>query len=92
MKNEKKQSGRVNYAWVLAGGYVLYLAAQLFFGVIKHTSDLPAVGIIGGVVFTAFGGWLLWREWKIYKFALDHKDDPSTWSDDPETAEEEDEG
>ena len=82
MKNEKKQSGRVNYAWVLAGGY----------GLIKHTSDLPAVGIIGGVVFTAFGGWLLWREWKVYKFALDHKDDPSTWSDDPETAEEEDEG
>ena len=31
MKNEKKQTGRVNYVWVLAGGYLLYLAAQLFF-------------------------------------------------------------
>ena len=91
MKNEKKQTGRVHSVWVLAGGYLLYLAAQLFFNVFKGTSDSPAIGVTGGVVFTAIGAFLLWREWKAYRFALEHKDDPSTWSDDPET-EEEDEG
>ena len=30
------------------------------------------------------GGLMLWREWKAYKFAVDHKDDPTTWSDEPE--------
>ena len=83
--SNKKRTGKVNYVWVLAGGYLLYLAAQLFFNVIRGTSDSPAIGIGGGVAFLAIGGWLLWREWRAYKFGLDHKDDPSTWSDeDPE--------
>ncbi|MDY3985015.1 hypothetical protein [Dysosmobacter sp.] len=81
MSNGKKQTGKVNYVWVLAGGYLLYLAAQLFFNVIRRTSDSPAIGVTGGVVFTVAGGWLLWREWKAYRFGLAHKDDPSTWSD-----------
>ena len=53
MSNGKKQTGKVNYVWVLAGGYLLYLAAQLFFNVIRRTSDSPAIGVTGGVVFTA---------------------------------------
>lgn len=85
MNNGKKQSGKVNYVWVLAGGYLLYLAFQLFANVFRGTSDSPATGITGGAVFLLMGGWLLWREWRAYKFGLDHKDDPSTWSDeDPE--------
>lgn len=90
MSNGKKQTGKVNYVWVLAGGYLLYLAAQLLINVIRGTSDTPAIGIAGGVVFLAIGGWLLWREWKAYRYGLEHKDDPSTWSD--EEAEGNDEG
>ena len=85
MNGKKKQTGRVNYVWILAGGYLLYLAAQLFYNVVKGTSDSPPVGIAGGTVFVVIGGFLLWREWKAYRFALEHKDDPSTWSDEPQT-------
>lgn len=79
--SSNKKSGKVNYVWVLAGGYLLYLAAQLLFNVIRGTSDSPAVGIGGGVAFAAIGGWLLWREWSAYQYGAKHKDDPSTWSD-----------
>ncbi len=85
MDGKKKQTGRVNYVWILAGGYLLYLAAQLFYNVVKGTSDSPPIGIAGGTVFAVIGGFLLWREWKAYRFALEHKDDPSTWSDEPQT-------
>ena len=80
MSSDKK-TGKVNYVWVVAGGYLLYLAAQLFFGVMRWDSDSPAVGIGGGILFLAVGGWLLWREWSAYQYGAKHKDDPSTWSD-----------
>ena len=79
--SSNKKTGKGNYVWVVAGGYLLYLAAQLFFGVIRGDSDSPAVGIGGGVLFLAVGGWLLWREWSAYQYGAKHKDDPSTWSD-----------
>ena len=79
--SNKKRTGKVNYVWVLAGGYLLYLAAQMFLNVIRGTSDSPAVGIGGGILFLAVGGWLLWREWSAYQYGAKHKDDPSTWSD-----------
>ena len=85
MNGKKKQTGRVNYVWILAGGYLLYLATQLLYNVVKGTSDSPPVGIAGGTVFVVIGGFLLWREWKAYRFALKHQDDPSTWSDEPQT-------
>lgn len=81
MKKEKKQTGKVNYVWVLAGGYLFYLAAQLLLGVAGGKSETPAIGIAGGVVFLAVGVFLLAREWKAYRFGLAHKDDPSTWND-----------
>ena len=84
MDQEKRPRGRVNYVWVLAGGYLVYTAVQLFKGAAKGETDYPALGIIGGVLFVAFGGFMLWREWKAYRFALEHKDDPTTWSDEPE--------
>ena len=34
-------------------------------------------------VFIGVGFWLLRREWKAYQFGAAHKDDPSTWNDDP---------
>ena len=78
-KNPEKKSGKVNYVWVLAGGYLAYLGAQLLFGVGK--SETPMVGLIGGLVFVVVGGLLMLREWKAYKYGLDHIDDPDTWSD-----------
>lgn len=78
-KTPEKKSGKVNYVWVLAGGYLVYLGAQLLFGVGK--SETPMVGLIGGLVFVIIGGLLMLREWKAYKYGLDHIDDPDTWSD-----------
>ena len=88
-KSPEKKSGKVNYVWVLAGGYLAYLGAQLLFGVGK--SETPMVGLIGGLVFVIVGGLLMLREWKAYKYGLDHIDDPDTWSDEelPEAEEEE---
>ena len=77
---EKKQSGKVNYVWVLAGGYLVYLAAQMLFGLPE--SDTPMVGLVGGIVFLIVGGLLMLREWKAYKYGLEHINDPDTWSDD----------
>ena len=49
--------------------------------------------IAGGIVFAVVGALVLWREWKAYKFGVEHKDDPSTWSDEePEAEAEEDSG
>ena len=88
-KSPEKKSGKVNYVWVLAGGYLAYLGAQLLFGVGK--SETPMIGLIGGLVFVIVGGLLMLREWKAYKYGLDHIDDPDTWSDEelPEAEEEE---
>ena len=42
---------------------------------------------------------MLWREWKAYRYGVEHMDDPDSWSDEPEQmektegiAEEEEEG
>ena len=78
----KKQTGRTNAFMILAGGYLLYLAYQLIAGI--QESGQYALSIGAAVLFTAVGGWLLWREWKAYRYALEHKDDPSSWSDEPE--------
>ena len=41
------------------------------------------VVIPAAAVFIGVGFWLLRREWKAYQFGAAHKDDPSTWNDDP---------
>lgn len=79
---EKKQRGRTNAFRILAGGYLLYLAYQLIAGI--QESDHKALSIGAAVVFIAVGCGLLWREWKAYRYGLEHKDDPSSWSDEPE--------
>ena len=42
-----------------------------------------ALVIPAAAVFIGVGFWLLRREWKAYQFGAAHKDDPSTWNDDP---------
>ena len=37
----------------------------------------------GKLLYSGVGFWLLRREWKAYQFGAAHKDDPSTWNDDP---------
>ena len=84
MKNEKKQTGKVNYIWVLAGGYLIYLAFKLLSGAFKGETDQPVIGIAGAVLFIVVGVLVLLREWKAYKYGLDHIDDPDSWSDEEE--------
>lgn len=85
-KPEKKQSGKVNYIWVLAGGYLIYLACKLLYGLTKEEIDQPLIAVIAAVLFIAVGAYTLLREWKAYKFGLDNIDDPDTWSDEEEDA------
>lgn len=77
---EKKPSGRANFVWVLGGGYLVYTAYKLIRDLVKGQSEMFALSVVAAVVFGAVGGWMLWREWKAYKYGKDHIDDPSTWS------------
>ena len=84
----KNQTGKVNYIWVLAGGYLVYLAYKIFRALLAGESNEPLLAIGAIVVFLVIGGFVLLREWKAYKFGLEHIDDPDTWSDDDEEDEE----
>ena len=86
MKNEKKQTGKVNYIWVLAGAYLIYLAYKLLRGLSRGETS-PGFAIGFAVLFVVVGAMVLYREWKAYKFGLEHIDDPDTWSDEEEDAE-----
>ena len=91
-KRDKKQTGRVNYIWVLGGGYLIYTAIQLF----RNLPQAPQATVkkLGGTVFTVAGAWMLWREWKAYRYGVEHIDDPDSWTDElelPEEPEEEEE-
>lgn len=86
--NEKKPTGKVNVFRVLAGGYLLYLSYCLARDLMKGVGNSAPLAVVGIIVFVAFGGWLLWREWKAYRFGVEHIDDPTTWSDEPEQLEE----
>lgn len=77
--SEKKQSARMNYVWVMAGGYLWYLSAKLLGGLGDAKNIFLNLG--GAAVFLPVGGFLLWREWKAYRYGLEHKDDPETWSE-----------
>lgn len=77
-----KQRGYINYIWVLAGGYLLYLAYRLLRGIWDGTTDTVALNAAGGLLFAAVGALVLRREWKAYQYAKAHKDDPDTWTRD----------
>lgn len=80
-KQEQEQTGRVNYIWVLAGGYLIYLGGKLLLALWQDHAEPAALFLAAALVFFAVGGWLIRREWKAYKYAAAHKDDPSTWND-----------
>lgn len=83
-KPEKKQSGKVNYVWVLAGGYLIYMAYKLIRGLMAGESVQLWIAIPCIILFLAVGAWVLLREWKAYKYGVDHIDDPDSWSDEDE--------
>ena len=86
-KPEKQQTGRVNYIWVLAGGYLIYLAYKLIRGLFAGEDVNLLFAIPSIVAFLVVGGLVLLREWKAYKYGMDHIDDPDSWSDEDEDAE-----
>ena len=83
-KQGRKPTGRVNYIWVAAAAYLLFVAYQLFSRLWKGEAESLAVNLIGGAVFAVAAVLLLLREWRAYQYGLAHKDDPETWSDEPE--------
>ena len=92
--SKKPQRGTTNVFRMLAGGYLLYIAYQMFQLLWTGKSDSKALCILGGVLFTVCGTFILYLEWKAYKYGKDHKDDPSSWTADgqleeaaPESAE-----
>lgn len=86
-KPEKQQTGRVNYIWVLAGGYLIYLAYKLIRGLFTDESVNLLIAIPCIAVFLLVGGLVLLREWKAYKYGMEHINDPDSWSDEDEDAE-----
>lgn len=84
-KNQKDRRGRVNYIWVLAGGYLIYLGYQVFRMFWKGTAGMPALTVPAAAVFIVVGALLLRREWISYKYGKAHIDDPDTWADKDET-------
>lgn len=76
-----QQNGRMNVFRTLAGGYLLYLGCNLLYTFWKEGGTSVWIVIPASVLFIAVGGVLLWREWKAYKYAAAHKDDPATWND-----------
>lgn len=85
----KKQTGRVNYVWVLAGGYLVYLAAKTLSVVVNGESDAPMITVPFAIGYALLGAWLLHREWKAYRYGVEHKDDPDSWTEDAQLPEEE---
>lgn len=86
-KQGRKPTGRVNYIWVMAAMYLLYLAYKLFSGLWKGDAENPLVNVAGGLVFAVSAALMLLREWRAYQYGKAHIDDPETWSDEPEEEE-----
>lgn len=63
-KQGRKPTGRVNYIWVLAAMYLLYVAYQLFSRAWKGEAESLPLNIVGGVVFLAAAVLLVLREWR----------------------------
>lgn len=82
-KQGRKPTGRVNYIWVLAAMYLLYVAYQLLSRVWKGEAENLPLNIVGGLVFLAAAALLVLREWRAYQYGKAHIDDPETWSDEP---------
>ena len=84
MNKERKQTGRANYVRGLAAIYLLFLTYRMLRDVFRGNTDMPVVSGVAALAFGAVAAALLYGEWKAYRFAQQHKDDPETWSDAPE--------
>ena len=89
---KKPQRGTTNVLRIAAGCYLLYTAYQLFHLLQTGQSDSPALCILGGGFFAVCGAVLLYLEWKVYRYAKTHKDDPDSWTEEPRQLEESDDG
>lgn len=84
---EKKQTGKVNYIWVLAGFYLLYTAYKLARSLMAGDVDNIFIVTVFAILFAVVGAALMLREWRAYKYGMEHIDDPTSWSDEEEDAE-----
>ena len=92
-KKEEKGPRQVNYLWVLAGGYLIYLGGELIYGVIKGESTLGLWGLLVAAAFFAVGGAVCLREWRIYRYGTKEEqlaalEAETEQSAEPETADE----
>jgi len=83
----KKQTGKVNYMRVLAGFYLLYTAYKLVHTVIDGEADNNFIVMVFVLLFAVVGAVLMFREWRSYKYGMEHIDDPTSWSDEMEDEE-----
>lgn len=67
-KKKDKGPRMVNYAWVLAGIYLMYLAGELIISAVKGTATNFVINILAAVLFLAAGVYLCLREWNIYRY------------------------
>lgn len=83
-KKPSNERGNVRYLWVLVGAYLLYLAYQqtqlLLRGEVTKTGDV-AICVVSGAAFAGVGAWVIRREWRAWRDAQTHKDDPETSSE-----------
>ena len=70
MEKKKQEKGprQVNYFWVLAGGYLVYLGGTLIVDLIKGDATHVAVSILAAALFIGVGGAVCLREWRIYRY------------------------
>ena len=79
LAEQKKGPRKVNYVWVLAGGYLIYLGGKLLWECYKNVNANPVICVIAGIIFMVVGGLVIRREWFVYRNSIQN----------PETDEEE---
>jgi hypothetical protein len=89
-----REPGRVNYFWIAAGAYLIYLAFRLIDDLRRGTGGRAFISVPASIVFVVVGAFLFWREWKNYQAGKDAGEededlDPVEDEEDEETAGEE---
>ena len=64
---KEKGPRRVNYVWVLAGGYLGYLGIKILVEMIKGTAVTAVWKYLVSIIFIIIGVYLLIREWLLYR-------------------------
>lgn len=84
-KQKQEQTGQVNFVWALAGGYLIYLGGNLLYSLYRdgarQFSGSGGCSRCGGVHRRGFLAAAPGMEGVSVRRR--HKDDPSTWNDDP---------